>query len=199
MILSSEISQRYANAFYEIVADKNQIDVVLKDFKVFLNVLTGSSEVEQETDELFKGHQKSKIFTLLSGPLLTIEQKGQLIDDIFGVQQGLVSAVSMDFLKFLLHKNRIDKILEIIAAFRSRHDGTENLVRGQVFSHYDLTVEEKGQIEKAMAERLKKQVHFEYFKRPSLLGGVLIKLDGWLFDGTIANQLVMLKEHLKKA
>ena len=197
MILSSEISQRYAKAFYELVSSKKQVDVVLKDFKVFLNVLTESSEDEQETEGLFKGHQKSKIFTLLSGPLLTIEQKRKLIDDVFG--QGLVSAVSIDFLKFLLHKNRIGHILEIITAFRSGHDRTENLVRGQVFTDSDLTADQKAQVERAMAERLQKQVHFEYFKRPSLLGGVLIKLDGLLFDGTIANQLVILKEHLKKA
>ena len=99
----------------------------------------------------------------------------------------------------MLYKNRIDHILEIITAFRSGHDRAENLVRGQVFADYDLTMEEKTQVEKAMVERLKKQVHFEYFKRSSLLGGILIKLDGLLFDGTIANQLVVLKEHLKKA
>ena len=168
----------------------------LKDFRVFLQVFT-ESLMEKSTSQMSDSHQRSKIFTLLSGPLLTIEQKRKLIDDIFG--QGLVSNVSIDFLKFLLHKNRIDHILEIIVAFRSIHDRKENLIRGQVFAQYDLTAEEKALIEKAMAERLKKQVHFEYLKRPSLLGGILIRLDGMLFDGTIANQLVMLKEHLKKA
>ena len=193
----TEVSQRYAKAFYELVASKDQVDIVLKDFKMFLQVLTESS-MEQETDGVSDRYQKSKIFTLLSGPLLTIEQKRRLIDDVFGVQQGLVSAISVDFLKFLLHKNRIDNILEIITAFRDRHDRQKNLIRGQVFSYYDLSTEERVQVEKAMADRLKKQVDFKYFKRPSFLGGILIRLDGLLFDGTIANQLVMLKEHLKK-
>ena len=197
MIWLSEVSQRYAKAFYELVASKDQVDVVLKDFRIFLQVLA-EPLIEQEASGVFDRHKKSKIFTLLSGPLLTVEQKRKLIDDVFEVQQGLVSALSVNFLKFLLHKNRIDNILEIITAFRSRHDREKNLIRGQVFTHYDLTVEEKAQVEKAMAQRLKKQVYFKYFKRPSLLGGILIKLDGLLFDGTIANQLLMLKEHLKK-
>ena len=196
MMWLTEVSQRYAKAFYELVASKDQVDVVLKDFKVFLQVLTKSLEVKQETDEVSVRHQKSQIFTLLSGPSLTIEQKRKLIDDIFG--RDLVSAISMDFLKFLLHKNRIDNILEIIMAFRNRDDRNKNLMRGQVFVHYDLTTEEKAQVERAMSQRLKKQVHFEYIKRSSLLGGILIKLDGMSFDGTIVNQLVMLKEHLLK-
>lgn len=197
MIGLTEVSQRYAKAFYELVSSKDQVDVVLKDFKVFLQVFTESS-IEEKTSELLGRHQKSKIFTLLSGPLLTIEQKRQLIDDIFGLQESRVSVISIDFLKFLLHKNRIGHILEIIGAFSDKHDRQENLIRGQVFTHSDLTVEERAEVEKAMSERLNKQVSFKYFKRPSLLGGVLIKLDGWLFDGTISNQLVMLKEHLKK-
>ena len=132
MMWLSEVSQRYAKAFYELVASKGQTDVVLNDFRIFLQGLTESS-MEQKTSKVFDRYQKSKIFTLLSGPLLTIEQKRKLIDDVFGVEQGLVSAVSIDFLKFLLHKNRIDNILEIITAFRNRHDRQENLIRGSGF------------------------------------------------------------------
>ena len=96
-MISSEVSQRYAKAFYELVVGKDQVDVVLKDFEIFLRVLTESSEKESETSELFSRHQKSQIFTLLSGPLLTFEQKRKLIDDIFGGD--LVSSASVDFFK----------------------------------------------------------------------------------------------------
>ena len=196
MIQLSEVSQRYARAFYDLLASKDQVDVVLKDFKVFWQVFTESSKIELEGGEVSDRYQKSEIFTLLSGPLLNFQQKRKLIDDVFG--RVSVSSVSIDFLKFLLYKNRIDNILGIIMAFRSRHDRQKNLIRGQVFTHSDLTKEEKAKVEKAMAQRLNKQVCFEYFRRPSFLGGVLIRLDGLLFDGTIANQLVMLREHLKK-
>ena len=187
MTWSTEISQRYANAFYEFTEGQKQIEIVLKDFEFIQQVLVRTH------------HHKSDLFRLLTGPLLAPEQKINLIEKIFhGQDLKQISKISVNFLKFLLYKNRMAYMLEIINAFKDRHDRQKNLIRGQVFTCQDLTAEERVQIETIMTQKLKKQVYFEYHQRPSLLGGLLIKVGGFLFDGSIANQLLLLKEDLKR-
>lgn len=192
MTWSTEISQRYANAFYELVLDHKQVDIVLKDFEILSQILAKPSATYKHSH-----HDKSDFFRLLAGPLLTLEQKIGLIENIFqGQDSEGISEISINFLKFLLYKNRMAYMLEIITAFNARHDKQKGLIRGQVFTCQNLTADEKAQIEKVMTQRLKKQVYFEYHQRPSLLGGILVKAGGFLFDGSVANQLLILKEKL---
>ena len=187
MIWSSEVAQRYAQAFYDLA--KGQIEEVLKDFEIIEAILT-SSALQSEG-------QQGEAFLILSSPLLTLEEKVTFIDRIFkGQGECLLSQISMNFLKFLLHKNRMESILEIITAFRSWHDQQQNIVRGQVFSYKDLTDEDKMQLQKAMSDRLQKHVVLEYFKDSSLLGGLLVKIGSLLFDGTVTGRLNALKKSL---
>lgn len=218
MMDSLEIADRYGQAFYMLVKEQgqkkhsqkkhSQIDLILKDFQQ-LQVILKQPIKDQ-------GQISYNLFDLLSSPLLSLREKTSFMDKVFqthsdkiqtdkdqmgkGYQPGSphidLSQVTLDFLKFLLYKNRIANILDIIKAFQDQHDLSQNRVRGHVFSYQDLTSEEKTQIEMAISKRLQKQVCFEYSKDSSLLGGILVKVGSLFFDGSLSHQLNLLRQQV---
>ncbi len=192
MIYPSEVAQRYADAFYDLLASQNQIDVILKDFEMLSEVLK---------QPIQDSPSPQNMLSLLSGPLLNTEQKINLLQSILypNSSSEKISQKNhrlLSFLKFLIYKNRIHLILEIIMAFQYRHNEDRGVIKGEVFSDQHLTPEEKQIIERFATQKLNKTVHFEYCERPSVLGGVLVKVGGFLFDGTAAGQLHLLKDQL---
>lgn len=218
MMDSLEVADRYGQAFYMLVKEQGQkkhgqkkhgqkkhgqkkhgqIDLILQDFRKLQAILKQPIKDQSQISYNF--------FDLLSSPLLSLKEKTSFIDKVFqtqmdkGNQPGYphieLSQITLDFLKFLLYKNRIANILDIIKAFQDQYDLSQNRVRGHVFSYLDLTSEEKTQIEVAISKRLQKQVCFEYSKDLSLLGGVLVKVGSLLFDGSLSHQLNLLRQQV---
>lgn len=203
MMDSLEIADRYGQAFYMLVKEQGQkkhiqIDLILKDFQQLQVILKQPIKAQ--------GQISHNLFDLLSSPLLSLREKTSFMDKVFQTQTSFgnqpespyidLSQVTLDFLKFLLYKNRIANILDIIKAFQDQHDLSQNRVRGHVFSYQDLTSEEKTQIEMAISKRLQKQVCFEYSKDLSLLGGILVKVGSLFFDGSLSHQLNLLRQQV---
>lgn len=184
----SEVAKRYAHAFYTVVLDQYHVEDILKDFKVLEVVLTSPIPSMSQN--------QNTLFHILAIPLLLLKEKEALIDHVFQENTFKLSQNVVGFLKFLLYKNRMVLILEIISAFRNKHDQQQNVVRGQVFTPYDLTTDEKKHLKDAISHRIPKHIHLEYLRDSSILGGILVKVESLLFDGTITHQLDLLEHHL---
>lgn len=101
-----------------------------------------------------------------------------------------------DFLKFLAKKNDFKKINGIIKEFLKYSDEKDGLVRLEVVSKSKLSSVEKKSIKERIEKITAKKAIISEKIEPSLLGGVKIKFDDWLIDGSLENKLRLLKNNL---
>ena len=60
-----------------------------------------------------------------------------------------------------------------------------------------LEDQEIAEIRKALEERFQKEIILDWSEDAELLGGVICKVDGMVFDGSVRTQLETLKESMK--
>ena len=101
-----------------------------------------------------------------------------------------------DFMRLLAQKDRLAILDQIVAAFESISDDSNNVIRGTIRSAAPLKEEDQEKIEKAIANVTKKQLILDYEEDKNLIGGVVANVGSYAFDGTVKTHLRKLKENL---
>jgi len=176
-MFEQRVSFRYARAIIETAVQEGVADTLYLDFSFIHKVLNDNRELR----------------TIIASPVLQHWKKKGLIKEIF---QEKISVLSLDFLLFLLDKKRGELILSIISQFEIQYNILNNKLPVEIFSAIGLTDEIKNKIIKEMSEITHKTILPEYKVQPELIGGLMVKVDDWVFDATFKNQLAILFKKL---
>lgn len=175
----SQIANRYARAFYELATERNLVAPL-------------SSQLRQ-LDELL---QKSEVFrnTMLN-PSLSLEERKQVLRTIG--QKFAWDTLMVNFCLLLLDKNRFMFASEIQAAFQRSADQAAGLVRANVTSAKPLNMMQQAQIKRALSSLHDgATVELETDVDPELIGGVVTRVDGKVYDGSVRTQLERLRSSI---
>ena len=103
----------------------------------------------------------------------------------------------LSFLQLLCEKGRIDCFREAAEAYFALYEASLRILDARVTSAVPRADSEK----KALTESLEKKhggtVHAEYFVDGALLGGVIVEVDGRIYDGSLRRRLRDAKEVMK--
>jgi F-type H+-transporting ATPase subunit delta len=106
-----------------------------------------------------------------------------------------LSQPTLDFLKFLIAKDRIKIILEICEYVRRNYTDAEAVV-ALLKSSYPLDLEVIRRIKELLEAKLKKRLNLYIGLDPDLLGGVKVQVGNLLLDGSLRRRLQDLREKL---
>jgi len=98
----------------------------------------------------------------------------------------------------VLAKDRILGVGEIAQAYKEFLDQIENRVRARVVAAASLSKNEESRIKDALSKISGKEVALEVEVDESLLGGVVAYMGSQVYDGSIKNQLMQIKDNLSK-
>ena len=139
--------------------------------------------------ELFSENPEYSL--LLSSPAIPLSQRLSAIDEAFG---GRICDYCVYFIKLLCEKGRIGILSDCIDEFEKLCAAYFGRITAEITSAVELTEEQK----KALTEKLEKAngktVVPVYRVDPSVLGGILVKVDGRVYDGTLKSRLRDVKE-----
>ncbi len=175
-------AMRYARALFEIAleessADKNSLNKMEAEVIILTKLLKENKELANVMlHPQITASEKMNIFTNAF--------KGNLSDHIFGL------------LNVVLQKNREAELIEIFDAFLSLCAQHKGNTTASVVSAVPLSEVQLSSIKNILSEKLNKQVKLEPSVDPDLIGGLYIKVDGCVFDGTIKKQLSDMKKQL---
>jgi F-type H+-transporting ATPase subunit delta len=113
----------------------------------------------------------------------------------FGQRLG-ASRLLANFLGVLAEHNRLRDLGAIAAEYERREDRARNRVRARVVSAHPLSDESRVRINQVFERKTGKQVIAAPTVDPQLLGGVVVALQGRVFDGSLRTQLERLKRTL---
>jgi F-type H+-transporting ATPase subunit delta len=103
--------------------------------------------------------------------------------------------VLANFLGVLAEHNRLRDLGGIAVEYQRREDRALNRIRARVRSAHPLSDDSRRRIDDIFERRTGKQIIAAAAVEPELLGGVVVELQGRIFDGSLRTRL----EHLRRS
>lgn len=174
MIITSN-AKRYAKALFELLHEKNFIEKGHQDFKAFLALVKESSELHN----------------FLSLPL---DQERQRI--LAGLLKAHFSELFFNFILVVLKNKRFYLIDQIFEDFEARIDSLINRVSAIAVTAVPLPADVLAGMTREIAKHLKADVRLENKIDPSILGGIILRVDDKIYNASLSEQFKKLKYHL---
>ncbi|MCB0346649.1 MAG: ATP synthase F1 subunit delta [Bdellovibrionales bacterium] len=127
-------------------------------------------------------------------PMFEIEVRAKAMKSI-AAAAGLPEATA-NFLKVLVERDRVKIIPEIALALQEMADAAAGVIKVQVTTAQQIEQAEQADIEKQLAASMQGSPQFTWGVDSSLMGGMLIKYGGRVFDGSLRGRLDRIQRDL---
>ena len=175
----TETSKSYADALFSLALETNTVFETLTALK---NMRDGLYATEQAMD-------------LLASPSIPAEERCAVLEKAFGdVQPEHV----MSFVCVLVQHGHIRELNDCTEAYIQLHDEHCKLSVAHVTSAVELTAGEKASLIEKLTRKLGRTIHLECAVDPSLLGGLVVQVDGKVIDGSLKHRLQEIKEVMNR-
>jgi F-type H+-transporting ATPase subunit delta len=146
----------------------------------------------KETVELFE--QTPELARALRDPLLPPPRKKALLEAVFG--RAKASPLLLRLLALLVDQGRFELLPAVEEAFRHLWNASRGVVEAEAVSADGLSEAQLDILAKALGGVSGQDVDLRASEDPSLIGGVLVKMAGKSYDGTVRGRLKALKARL---
>lgn len=173
------IAKRYASALLKLSKDAEHIEDVRSGLESFLKII----------------RESGRFFVWLTDEEISKAKKQQLVREIGGVVS--LPPLVLKFIEVLIAKGRIKYITLIVRVFNDMADDAEETKRGEIFVADKSSGDSvKGDFEKYLAKKLNKKIYLTVKEDRALIGGVMLKAAGCIWDASIKRRLDEIKESL---
>jgi F-type H+-transporting ATPase subunit delta len=178
-MIASQLALRYAEALYEIAAEKEALDGVEKELGFVEETLAAYGELA----------------TLLYHPQVPLAAKKDTIVKVFGPQ---LSDYVRNFLLLLVDKRRETALAAIVKEYRRLANEARNIAEAEVTTAMPLAEGDKQALAAKLSAVTGKKVVLNTRVNDRIVGGVVVKIGDKLIDGSVVRQLETLKTALLK-
>ena len=168
-------SKRYAQAVFEIAREKN----TLTQWQVELKKLAGLM-------------QNSEFIAVIDNPKVPFELKSQFLKGIIGKTDPLT--LNLGYL--LILKNKFQNIGQITEEYDRLFNDYSGIKNAAVTTAIPIDESEQKNIAHQLEFVLGVKVLASFNVNPSILGGIVARVDGALIDGSIRSRLEILKRNM---
>ena len=175
-------TRRYAQAIFAIgkalgIEKREQIG---KDLDTLKGYLDASPELSSFfANPIFSGGEKQKVISSL-------------------IAFGNIEETVKNFCLLLLEKGRLPNLVGIASAYRAMLDQLEGLVRSELVTAVVLSKERQDNIKSKLESQTGKKLAMEFSVDPSIIGGLILKVDDKALDGSLRAQINILKDNIKR-
>lgn len=158
--------------------------------KAILSVAQGESRLEKAGEELLALAAVTadpRVAAALANPLASEGKRRDLATAI--ARELAVGPTMLNFVSLLADRQRLDQVGGIALQYRRLLDEKLGRVRAVITSAKPLDASELDRILAVFEEKTGKKVLAETVVDESQLGGVIVDIEGKVFDGSLRNQL----------
>ena len=175
---STETSERYSRALFEVVKEANVLEKTENDIKNFESLLKNSLE--------FKN--------FVHNPTLSKENQNNVIQLL--AEKLNFSKNLKNFLFLLVEKRRIFFVEKIIDSFSRLCSQKRGEVKASLISSKELSEAELDSISKELSSSTSSTMKFDYKVDKELIGGLKLQLGSFMIDTSIKNKLNKYKQKM---
>lgn len=107
-----------------------------------------------------------------------------------------VLELGVRMIEVVFERDRIAAFPQIVRAFSELADERSGLVHVQVAVAREISEEEKRQIEGRFRELISGELRFAWSVRPEIIGGMVVRYQGKVLDGSLSGRLQRIEERL---
>ena len=170
-----ETSKDYAVALFRLACETGSDAEVLSGLMMV-------KEVFSETPGMI---------AFLRSPAIAKEAKLKTLKEAF---ESEVHEYVFSFLALMTERGDAEHLEEAIGAYEALYQAQKQRATARVISATELVAEEKEALCAALSKKSGKQVLAEYVIDPTLLGGLVVEMDGVVLDGSLSRRLKTLKD-----
>jgi F-type H+-transporting ATPase subunit delta len=173
--MNAGVSARYARALFELSIETGAMVSIQAELGRFVEAFDRSDDLRN----------------VLLNPSISRDERRELLGALATMLQ--LSKLTTNFLLLLLDKNRVDQVPLIGATFRELADAKAGNVRAEVKSATKLSAMQVAKIKSTLGRLTGKTVLVNASVDESLLGGVVTRVAGKVYDGSLRTQLENMK------
>ncbi len=174
------IAKRYARAFFSFASERGVLDQETEELRRF-GALMGESP---------------ELFGALTNPVFETGERKAVLNEVID-RLGLGRDVRA-FLSILVDKNKIRYLQAILDRLDKMVDEAEGRLRVEVVSAEKLDEATVTRLREKLVQLTRKDVQLNLAVDESLIGGLVTRFAGMVYDGSVRTQLNNLGENLIK-
>ncbi len=175
----TEISKEYGTALFMLACERDK----KKEYSVALE--TVKAALLESSDYL----------EFLSSPSVSLKERLSSLKEVFS---GKIPEDVLSYIQLICEKGRMKCFEESVEAYKLLLAESERVVKAKITSVIALSDEEKEKLRIKLEETYKQKVEIEYFTDASLMGGIVMEVDGKVSDGSLKSRLRDIKEVISK-
>ncbi len=176
--MANDVGERYAHALLEVTEERKETAKVAEVLDGLAKALEQSPELEQVMLDPRMKNERVAVFSALADKL-----------------QAPPPIASM--LRTLDAAERLQDIGSVARAFRRLADQKAGRVRASVTSAIELQDADKKAMHAGLSETVGKDVTVDYHIDATLIGGVVVKVQDLVWDGSVRSQLERMRQTLR--
>jgi F-type H+-transporting ATPase subunit delta len=179
-MIGSALARRYARALLDIGQEERQVRRVLSEVERFARLLAEGPDL-REVLEATHINRRDKQAVLEA----TVSPAGFL-------------PVTMNFLRLLVDKRRMNILPQILPELRRMVEELEGIERVEVTVPETLSETQRDFLRTLLERKTGKRIELEEKLDPAVLGGMVVKVGSTVYDGSVRTQLSQIRENLQK-
>ena len=175
---STETSERYSRALFEVAKEAGDLEKVETDIKGFRSLLENSPELEN----------------FFSNPTQSINNQNN-VNDLLSKKFSFSKNLK-NFISLLIEKRRIFFVSKIIDSFLKLCSKKRGEVKASLISSKELSESELESISKDLSSSMGSIIKFDYKIDKELIGGLKLQLGSFMIDTSIKNKLKKFEQQM---
>ena len=168
---STETSERYSRALFEVSKEAGELEKIEVDIKTFQYLHTASLELKN----------------FIENPTHTIETQNKILSLL---SEKLSFSINLkNFFFLLIKKRRIFFVKKILDSFLRLCSKKRGEIKASLISSKELSSLELENISKELSTSMGSTIKFDYKVDRDLIGGLKLQLGSFMIDTSIKNKL----------
>ncbi len=171
----TEFGREYGEGLYALCAEEKLDQTVLEEVRA-----------------IRKAFRENEAFPRLLGNMsMSKEERVRIVDEAF---KGQIHEYTLNFLKILVERGAIHAFDECAAAYQESYYRDHQVAVAEVTTATALSGEQKNRLREKLKKLTGKEIVVKEIIDPSVLGGVLLQMDGKRYDNTVRHRLAAIKQ-----
>ena len=168
-------ARRYSQAVFHIARERNELDRWQSDLRKIATL-----------------GEDAPFIALVENPKIHFEDKAKLLTE----RLGDINPLALNLVYLLVTRGRLRMVGEIADEYQRLLDSYRGIEQAEVTTAIPLGDEDRRRLEERLGAVVGKKVVLKPKVDPSVLGGIIARIDGKLLDGSTHSKLVALKKAL---
>lgn len=178
-MIEGSLSRRYAKALFQLALEQKREEVV-----------------SEEVERFRAAYVSSPLQTVLNNPGFNLDSRKNVLRAVAKSLE--LSPLAVHVLLLLLDRDRLIYLPAIVDRYRALLNAAKGRVEGTVAAAAPLDPDMMGRLRHVLGGLSGKEVVLHEETDPALIGGLLVRLEGTVYDGTVRTQLEQMKQRLAR-